>query len=271
MPSVSITKTVVLGGVPTNVTAFTLVLVRTDTNANVPVTVVHTGTGVYVFSFTPPAPALTYLATFTIFTGLTTRSWQDTFTVGIILTAQGIYHGVSDVYNEWGRKNVLIWLDLDNDRDQAVMNSRLQNFINRTESYVNARLAYSPYIIPFTAPIPLEIIEVCAVLTGVFCYRPRSNEDFDPEKGDTSKSLIVVRKKAADKMIADILVERLIIAAPVESDCLTNAPRVVKTDHLRMRHIRPGDQQSADTLTDMNPLNWNGSDTGFDTIELTGG
>jgi hypothetical protein len=190
---------------------------------------------------------------------------------GVPLTASGVYHSYLDISNEWGLNNLLIWLDLDNDKNTTTMNTRLQTFINRTESYVNARLLYSRYNIPFSAPVPLEIVEVCAILSGAFCYRPRSIEDFDPEKGAADKSLVIVRKKTADKMLADILMDRIILATTDETSTMTDAPRVVKTDHLHMRRIGPHDPQSADTLTDQQLPYYGITGGGPSWIELTGG
>ena len=78
MGSFAITKNVS----PTNVTAFTLGIVRADTSAVVvapgtPLT--NTAPGVYTLTFTSPAPGLTYTITYSLTLNGNTSTWPEDF------------------------------------------------------------------------------------------------------------------------------------------------------------------------------------------------
>ena len=160
------------------------------------------------------------------------------------VTAQGNYHSIEDVADHYGPDNCVIWLNLGpSDTGDTVVNGvvtatgtmsrRAQGIINFTESWVNSWFVRSRYLVPFTAPIPLEVLEICSHLSGSKMYEPRTTDDISDAQAP-AKTFVMAKRKEAIETIKIILAGKMDIAAPLDPG-ITEAPSVVRTDRMRMR------------------------------------
>jgi len=81
--SITVAKTCEIDGVRTDVTTFTIGVVRTDTGAVVTAAgtaMTKTATGTYEHSFEQPSTGLTYTATFSLVYGGRTIAWEESIT-----------------------------------------------------------------------------------------------------------------------------------------------------------------------------------------------
>ena len=157
------------------------------------------------------------------------------------VTAQGAYHSIDDVANHYGADNCCIWLNLGPSDNAATMSARALGVINFTESWVNSWFRRSRYYIPFAAPVPLEIMEICAHLSGSKMYEPRTVDDIVDGVSPTKTYVLAKRKEALD-MVKMILSGKMEIQAPLDPG-ITEAPSLVRTDRMRMRPVRSQEVQ----------------------------
>ena len=87
-----------------------------------------------------------------------------------------------DIENIFGKRNVARWADLDNDESETLIASRIEWASDFATEYVNSRLLYGPYAVPFDTPYPLMIVNLTAMFAGIQLYDGRqvvSAEDKD--------------------------------------------------------------------------------------------
>lgn len=79
--SITVTKTFKVDGTPTDVTSFTIGVLRADTGAVVVAAATamdHDGTGIYSYSWEEPTSGISYTVTFTVVYGGDTTTWEET-------------------------------------------------------------------------------------------------------------------------------------------------------------------------------------------------
>ena len=205
-------------------------------------------TGVYQYTLTTAAANVSYefASQLTWFNPDTSANQTEQLsTVRMLKTIPmpaGVYHSKADIESMFGRGNVRIWSSLGPEDDWAAMAARIQGVINWTESYVNSRLRRSKYIIPFSLPIPLEITEICAHISGSKLYEPRTSEDFNSDGQNPLKTFVATRRKDAEGQLQMILAGKLEIDAPLDVG-ITEYPTVVVTDRMRIKPVRYNDMK----------------------------
>jgi hypothetical protein len=235
-----ISKQYRIGGVLTNVSSFKLTVTRVDTNVVVVnnASMDNPSTGVYQYEFTEPAPGLTYTVGFAVTNSGATMEWEETVVGVAVTSASGRYHSRSDIEFHFGIGNLKSWLDMDNDQNAVKINTRCQNVIDRTESWIDSRFRRSRYKIPFD-PVPLEITEICAILSGSKAYEPRSQEDVT-EGTNPQKIMVATKRKIANQMINEILAGKLFLDTTDLVD--TEVPQVINDPDTHLSNIRdPGE------------------------------
>jgi len=79
--AITVRKTFSVDGTPTDVTSFTIGVLRADTGATVVAAgtdMTHSGTGVYTYSFDEPTIELTYTVTYAVTYNSITTTWEET-------------------------------------------------------------------------------------------------------------------------------------------------------------------------------------------------
>ena len=79
--AITVRKTFSVDGTPTDVTSFTIGVLRADTGATVVAAgtaMTHSGTGVYTYSFDEPTTGLTYTVTYAATYNSITTTWEET-------------------------------------------------------------------------------------------------------------------------------------------------------------------------------------------------
>jgi hypothetical protein len=241
--SITFTRTWVVDGVYTDPTSIILSdtageygVKRNDTDAvivaaNTAMTKVSTG--VYSCTFDEPAAQLNYTAQIKIvYLGKTYVFEVDlvgaaTPTV-TLPTVIGNYHTSIDIARVYGSKNVLMWADLDNDQSLEKVTNQLQTIIDRTESWFNSRFRRSQYTVPFVAPIPLEVTEICSIQSGAKLYEPRSQDDFTTETGQAIKTMVSMKLRRGDQMMKEILCNKVVLDVDIANRVQTDAPSIVR-------------------------------------------
>jgi len=93
------------------------------------------------------------------------------------------YCQLSDLYQQFGRKNVRAWADVDNDADEGHMQSRIDQGITYATAEVDDTLRRGRYTLPFS-PVPRQIRMIAAQLAGVYLYVSRGVEDDETSTGE---------------------------------------------------------------------------------------
>ena len=149
--------------------------------------------------------------------------------VSVLPLVTGTYHTSLDIADVFGTQNLLIWADMDNDKNSVSIARRILSIIQKTESWLNSRFrASSAYKIPFASPAPLEITEICAIQSGARLYEPRSVEDFTTEAGQATKTMVSVKQRRADSLMRDILSDKVRLDVSPENYVQTNVPQVIR-------------------------------------------
>ena len=84
-----------------------------------------------------------------------------------------VYCTPSDVERRWGINNVRQWADLENDGDNAKIQTQIDWAILAASERINSDLAASIYLLPFN-PVPYAVRRFAATLAGVELYNTRA-------------------------------------------------------------------------------------------------
>lgn len=106
----------------------------------------------------------------------------------------------SDIEDRFGVDNVSTWSDLDNDEDSGKITARIARAIVVAEDMINTLLRGGVYSVPFSS-VPVMVVDVCAVLAGVWLYDARGVADYDAESGTAQHKLHFQRDAAIDKLM----------------------------------------------------------------------
>lgn len=82
-----------------------------------------------------------------------------------------------DIDNIYGPTNVIRWADLENKGDPLYIDNRITWAIALASSYVYAKMANGPYVVPFADPEPILIVDIIARRAGLELYSSRGIED----------------------------------------------------------------------------------------------
>lgn len=102
----------------------------------------------------------------------------------------------SDIEDVYGAKNIEAWADLDNDRDAGKIAARVSRALKYAMTEINDVLRSGLYAVPFTAPVPRAIVDISALLAGVWLYENRGTKDFNPDTGRAVHRYEMQRKRA---------------------------------------------------------------------------
>lgn len=76
------------------------------------------------------------------------------------------YCSRTDIEKIFGKANVLRWASLDNNEDADTIDERISNVCNFATEYVNSRLTFGRYVVPFPS-VPTLIVYMTAMFAGV--------------------------------------------------------------------------------------------------------
>lgn len=133
----------------------------------------------------------------------------------------------ADLDIQWGKVNIDKWADADNDKDAAKMLARRAWALARAERYINSRLQFSSYTVPFEAVpnTPSEIKDLVITFAGLYLYSsPRGLVD-----GDDTNDAMQQIKDDAEVMIRNILAGILTINGATQS---AGHPAVVRIEEI---------------------------------------
>lgn len=85
----------------------------------------------------------------------------------------GLYCTRQDVEQRWGKLNVAVMADAENDGDEFTISTHIKAAIIKATNRINSELASSIYSLPFI-PVPDIVKQHAAALAGVELYRVRS-------------------------------------------------------------------------------------------------
>lgn len=85
----------------------------------------------------------------------------------------GLYCTRQDVEQRWGKLNVAVMADAENDGDEFTISTHIKAAIIKATNRINSELASSIYSLPFS-PVPDIVKQHAAALAGVELYRVRS-------------------------------------------------------------------------------------------------
>ena len=106
----------------------------------------------------------------------------------------------TDIDDIFGKSNVDMWADLNNNEDAGEITARRDWALNLGESMLNSRLTGCPYVVPFSgAPLSLVIVDLNARLAGTLLYDSRRIIDDDP-----SFDQLDIHRKYIEKVVAEI-------------------------------------------------------------------
>lgn len=131
------------------------------------------------------------------------------------------YAAESDCKIIFGKHNIEKWADVDNAKDAAAIESRIEWALALAEETVNNRLRGGPYAVPFSEPAPLVVTDVTARLAGVLLYEARGVTDFSPN-GDVIHQL-KHHKDHVQKFFEDVHKGRLRLHLPQRGDTFPTA------------------------------------------------
>lgn len=123
-----------------------------------------------------------------------------------------------DVEEIFGIKNVAQWADLDNDRNETDIASRITKGIAVSDAFINNRFRRTRYRIPVVCSTsPETLVDIAAKLAGVWLYENRGIRDVDPDSGNP-KHALMWHKKEANRLLDQIISGAIELDAPQVSE-----------------------------------------------------
>ena len=115
------------------------------------------------------------------------------------------YSTADDLYKEFGKDNVWVWADLNNEHDEVIILDRISRKIEEADSEIDARLRQKAYDVPFTTT-PVLVRQMSALRAGTLLYLGRGITDNNPENHETK-----VQEDRYEQLMQDILSGKLIL------------------------------------------------------------
>lgn len=120
----------------------------------------------------------------------------------------------TDVERIFGSANVQRWASLDNNEDADTVDDRIEHACEFATEYVNSRLMFGRYVIPF-ASVPTLIVHLTAMFAGVQLYDGRRViNDEEPRDG------VSRQRKDFDRYIRQIQKGQLKLLDPTTETAL---------------------------------------------------
>ena len=134
----------------------------------------------------------------------------------------------TDIENIFGKGNVRIWADLDNENDTDYIAARIAWALESAEAEIDILLGERSYELPIVVdPIPVVLRDITATLAGLKLYESRGVKDWDENSGRARHALMWHQKKVNDWING---FRSGLIMIPGLDRSLTNAPGVVRDD-----------------------------------------
>ena len=92
----------------------------------------------------------------------------------------------SNVESVYGVNNVFKWADLDSDENAGSITARITRAIVVADDMIDNVLRVAHYTIPIAnaaGTVPVTIVELSAVMAGLWLYEARGSQDFDQDTG----------------------------------------------------------------------------------------
>lgn len=132
-----------------------------------------------------------------------------------------MYCTKDDVIDVYGAVNVSAWADIDNDKNSAKIDARIDRAIQWACDEIDSFLLNSIYQTPVSSAddtVPADIRNLAATLAGVWLYESRGVVDFSPETGQVVHKLQWQRRRVYDTL-RSILAGQRALKAKTKADC----------------------------------------------------
>jgi hypothetical protein len=108
----------------------------------------------------------------------------------------------------FGKNNIEEWADLDGDKSDATIASRIAAALDYADGEINSRLRMTMYTLPLvkrntTSTVPREIVDIAKRFAAVWLYESRGVREIDPETGRPVHRLFW-QKEHANEMLNEI-------------------------------------------------------------------
>lgn len=143
----------------------------------------------------------------------------------------GNYCSSNQVLLVHGSRNVEVWADLDNSRNKADIDERVDWAIELATEYMNGRLVFGRYEVPFEEDhVPKMIQHMTALLTGVLLH--------DGKKLlAESRDQVSTKRKEFNRLLKQLLTGQLKLFDPLSGEVLVpdceTAPLVLESVYRR--------------------------------------
>ena len=135
----------------------------------------------------------------------------------------------TDVEAVFGVANVAAWADLDNDGDSSKIDDRVTLALSMADCEINDKLRGGIYVLPLVKTgedePPETVVNMAAMLAGVFLYESRGVQDFNPDSGQAVHRLTWYRKRV-ESTIREITSGVRMLDA--ELACDTHVPEIIE-------------------------------------------
>lgn len=93
----------------------------------------------------------------------------------------------TDMDNVFGSDNINKWANVNGNSNAIEITGRVAWALEQATAEINDELFLGPYEIPFTAPIPLQVVRQCATFAGVLLYEARGVADSEDDQDGAHK------------------------------------------------------------------------------------
>ncbi len=93
------------------------------------------------------------------------------------------YTSRANIETAFGKDNVFVWADLNDNKIEAEVATRITAAIADADAWVDDQLRGGPFSTLPLSPVPLMVQRAATLKAGVFIYESRGVTSFDPETG----------------------------------------------------------------------------------------
>ena len=146
----------------------------------------------------------------------------------VVVTSGFHMCGRGDVEQIFGKIAVATWGDLNNNGDEAEIESRINYRIAMADNYIRSTLGNGPWVMPVEGEIIPVILAVnCAALAGVYLYEGRGVQDYNP--AGHAQHQLSFHKTNVENFIKGVLVGTVNLS-PLAYNISSAAPETVSND-----------------------------------------
>lgn len=110
------------------------------------------------------------------------------------------YASIDDMMIVFGRDNLLVWADINNNGRDMEIGNRIEYFLVQATAMIDGRLANRQYDLPFN-PVPFVIKHCCVLLAGVSLFEAR-NLNTTNEKQTLN---VATYREQAESILTDVV------------------------------------------------------------------